>query len=225
MVGYSTRADASPCMHSPCEKSNVVTACTPLRQCAVIFLLLAAMFGAPDTLAAQATGVPPWRTRLVLWETTAEDRRPWREDPRLARFGEPGYPDDFQVLFANPDSAQGKQHEVMWVRAIATDSATGLLLGILINQPDYLRSLPEGDNVVFRVHEDGALPTAVAAPSFRDAGWPATSGAPEYFAALQEGIRAYRVGNNGHNMPGIGRCITVLTPGMATAPAAASLEE
>src|SRR5258705_13704504 len=101
MVGYSTRADASPCMHSPCEKSNVATACTHLRQCAVIFLLLAAMFGAPDTLAAQATGVPPWRTRRRLWETTAEDRRPCREDQRLARSGEPASPDNFQVLFAS----------------------------------------------------------------------------------------------------------------------------
>ena len=198
---------------------------THLRRYLSSLALLVASVGAPTSLAAQANGVPPWRTRLIWWGPTAEEPHPWRTDSRLTRFGEPGYPDDFQVWFANPDSVRGKQHEVMWVRVIAADSATGLHLGILINQPDFLRSLSEGDNVVFRVDEGGALPTAVGAPDYRDVGWPAASGAPKFLAVLREGILAYRAGDNGHNMPGIERCIAVLTPAMEAVPAAANAEE
>ena len=48
---------------------------------------------------------------------------------------------------------------------------------------------------------------------------------PPFFAVLREGIRAYRAGNDGHNMPGIERCIEVLTPTMAAVPAGATPEE
>lgn len=187
--------------------------------------LFAAMLGTSDALSAQASATPPWRTHLIWWGPTAEEPHPWRRDPRLARFGEQGYPDDFQVLFRNPDSAQGKQHEIMWVRVIAADSATGLHLGILINQPDFMRSPSEGDNVVFRFVDGDPLPTAVGGPGYRDVGWPASSGAPEFLAVLREGILAYRAGNNGHNMPGIEKCISVLTPAMQAVPAGARAEE
>ena len=129
------------------------------------------------------------------------------------------------MLFANPDSARGGVHEVMWVRAIAADSANGLLLGMLLNQPNHLRSVAHGDNVVFRVGSEGGLPTAVGSPNYAEPGWPAGSRAPGFFAVLRDGIRAYRAGNNGHNMPGIERCIEVLTPAMVAAPAAASPDE
>jgi len=195
------------------------------RQVAVALLLLATALGMPDRLAAQAKSVPLWQTRPIWWGPTAEEPHPWRADPRLKRFGEPGYPDDFQVFFANPDSAQGKQNEVMWVRVIAADSATDLYLGILINQPDYLSNLSEGDNVVFRAHDSGALPTAVSTPSYRDAGWPIASRASAYLATLRVGILAYRAGNNGHNMPRIEQCIAVLTPLMEAVPTTASADE
>ena len=191
----------------------------------MVSFALAAMLGTSDTLAAQATGVPPWQRHLIWWGPTAEEPHPWRGDPRLARFGEPNYPDDFQVLFLNPDSTKSQQNEVMWVRVIAADSATGLRLGILINKPDFLQSPKEGDNVVFRFRDGDPLPTAVGGPSYADVGWPAASAAPEYQRVLREGILAYRAGNNGHNMPGIERCIAVLTPAMAAVPAAASAEE
>ena len=187
--------------------------------------LLAAILTTSNVAAAQSNPVAPWQTHLIWWGPTAEEPHPWRSDARLARFGEPRYPDDFQVLFRNPDSAQGKQHEIMWVRVIAADSATGLRLGILLNQPDFMRSPSEGDNVVFRFLERDPLPTAVGGPSYRDAGWPANSAAPEFQAVLRKGILAYRAGNNGHNMPGIEQCISVLTPAMAAVPSAASAEE
>ena len=195
------------------------------RELAVVALALAMMLAASDTLAAQGKGVPPWQTHLIWWGPTAEEPHPWRGDPRLARFGEPRYPDDFQVLFLNPDSTKSQQNEVMWVRVIAADSATGLRLGILINKPDFLQSPKEGDNVVFRFRDGDPLPTAVGGPSYADVGWPSASSAPEFQRVLREGILAYRAGNNGHNMPGIERCIAVLTPAMDAVPTAASAEE
>ena len=76
---------------------------THLRRYLSSLALLVASVGAPTSLAAQANGVPPWRTRLIWWGPTAEEPHPWRTDSRLTRFGEPGYPDDFQVWqFSDP---------------------------------------------------------------------------------------------------------------------------
>lgn len=158
------------------------------------------------------------------WESHAGQARPWRQDQRLAKWGEPGYPDDFQVRFANPDSAKGGQHEFMWVRVIAYDRPTDLFLGFLLNQPALLRSVALGDNVVFRVQATDGFLVAVGTPDYARPGWP-TSSASTYVAVLRDGLRAYRAGNNGHNMPAIERCITVLTPPMRGPPASASREE
>jgi hypothetical protein len=189
----------------------------------IVGLLLAATACSSGAVTAQVSGDPPWRTRLVPWETHAGQARPWRGDRRLTGYAAPGYPDDFQVLFANPDSSRGGQHELMWVRVIASDSATGLILGILLNQPHELRSVVQGDNVVFRVPASSEPPTAIGAPNYAEAGWP-TSLSP-FLTVLRDGIRAYRAGNNGHNMPGIERCISVLTPAMGAVPSDAGPEE
>jgi hypothetical protein len=190
-------------------------------------LTLALGLAAVSLPAAAALGQvqpePPWRTRLMPWVTHAGQPRPWRSDVRLARYTAPGYPDDFQVLFPSPDSAAGGRPEVMWVRVIAVDSASGHYLGILLNQPHALK-IPVMDNVVFRVDGTGGLPVAVGGPDYSDAGWPA-SRAPEFLASLRSGIRAYREGNNGHNMPGIERCIQVLTSAMRTPGAGVAREE
>jgi hypothetical protein len=175
-------------------------------------------------LPAQQGGAPRWRTQLIPWDMYGVERRPWRDDRRLAPHVAPGYPDDFRVLFANPDSARGGRHEIMWVRVIAADSATGEFLGVLLNQPDFLRSVARGDNVVFRAGPKSDLPTAVGAPGYSDAGWPATR-APSFLSTLRDGLRAYRAGNNGHNMPAIERCIEILTPAMSAKPASATREQ
>jgi hypothetical protein len=156
---------------------------------------------------------PFWRVHVTPWESTAEDARPWRSDARLAGRSEPGYPDDFQVRFANPDSARGGKPEFMWVRTIAYDASADRFLGILINAPFVLRDPREGDNVAFSVRSSDGQLLAEGAPRFADAGWPA---APSPFTtALRAGIRAYRDGHNGHTMPGIERCITTLQRGVA----------
>jgi hypothetical protein len=178
----------------------------------------------PTSSRAQAA-LPPWQQRLMPWETHAGQPRPWRDDARLAGKSEPGYPDDFPVYFANPDSAHGGLHEIMWVRVTAYDAASDLFLGILLNQPDYLKELRAGDNVVFRAVPGLTAPaTAVGGPAYAEAGWPA-SREPAFFATLRDGIRAYRNGNEGHNMPEIERCIRVLAPAVAAMPAGASRDE
>jgi len=159
------------------------------------------------------------------WQTHAGEARPWRTDPRLAGSFEPGYPDDVLVIFGNPDSLHGLKPEGMWVTITAFDSVSGLFLGILINQPYARMGVDEGDNVVFRIHPVLKRPVAVAFNgSYNEAGWP-PSAAPQFFARLRDGIRAYRLGNNGHNMPQIERCIAVLTTAMDGVPSAARRDE
>ena len=185
-------------------------------------LLLAA--GTASSGAAQTALIPHWRTRLVVWQKHSGEARPWRQDPRLAPYTSPHVPDDFQVRFANPDSAGGGRHEYMWVRVIDVDSVTGQYLGFLLNQPHWLTSVVAGDNVVFHQPVGDAHPVAVGAPRYGEAGWPAND-TSAFAATLGEGIRAYRAGNNGHHMPGIERCIAVLGPAMESAPPAASVDE
>ena len=78
---------------------------------------------------------PPWRSRLMPWETHAGQRRPWRTDARLADFVEQGYPDDILVLFGSPDSLEGRKPETLSVTVTAYDSASGLFLGIIREKP------------------------------------------------------------------------------------------
>ena len=158
------------------------------------------------------------------WETHAGQPRPWRDDPRLRGKNEPGYPDDFQVSFANPDSAHGAVPELMWVSVIAYDPTTDLFLGILLNQSFFLRSVQEGDNVVFRIDAKRDFPLAIGGPDYAAAGWP-PSRSGVFGATLRDGVRAYRAGNNGHNMQGIERCIAVLSPAMRNAPSNSTRDE
>lgn len=151
------------------------------------------------------------------WLTHAGQPRPWRTDARLAAFNEPGYPDDFQVSFAGSDSVP--KPELMWVTITAYDPTSDLYLGVLINEPYYIRDVSLGENVVFRISVANSRPVAMRVNGrFDEAGWPA-SAAPTFFAGLREGIRAYRNGHDGNNMPEIEHCITALTPLMKNAPA------
>lgn len=173
-------------------------------------------------IGAQAT--PPWQVHLMPWVTHAGQPRPWRTDQRLAGLNEPGYPDDFLVAFRNPDSARGGKHEGMWVRTIAYDAPSDLYLGVLINTPDFIRSLREEDNVVFRVDPAWRALVAVGAPEYAAAGWPSSMASP-FGATLRDGIRAYRAGNEGHNMPEMKRCDAVLTAALRAPPADVTAEQ
>src|SRR5256885_4906003 len=189
-------------------------------------LFLFALVTSPGPLSAQGTDPqPPWRSGLMPWQTHAGQPRPWRTDSRFAGYVEQGYPDDVLVLFTSSDSINGAKPEGLWVTVTAQDSTSGLFLGILREQPHTPRGVVEGDNVVFRIQPDLQSPVAVAFNgSYRDAGWP-KSAAPEFFEHLREGIRAYRLGNNGHNMPEIDHCIAVLTSAMESVSSAARRDE
>jgi hypothetical protein len=168
---------------------------------------------------------PRWQSHLVLWPKEDGEGTPWRNDPRLkGRFAE-GYPDDVQVLFVNPDGAKSSKSELMWVTIIDYDSESDQFLGILINQPDYLRDVSDRDNVVFRVAPKSEFPVAVNHGQGHRAAALPESKAPEFLQALVTGVRAYRQGNFGHNMPGIELCEKTLSQAVHGIPASASAEE
>lgn len=190
-----------------------------------LLMVCALAVNARSLPAQQTQAQPPWRSHLMPWLTHTGQPRPWRTDARLAKFVERGYPDDVLVLFANPDSGDTSRTRTMWVTVTVYDSASGLFLGILGEKPQTAIDVAEGDNVVFRIHPEIRAPVAVAFNgSFRDAGWPPTA-VPGFFAALREGIRAYRLGHNGHNMPEIERCISILTDAMEKVPPGARQDE
>jgi len=193
-----------------------------IRIAALLQITLAVATRAPEQ---QTSAAPPWRFHLMPWLSHAGQVRPWRVDRRLEAYREPGYPDDAIVLFLNPDSLAGGRHEGMWLTITAYDSATDLFLGILIDQPSYIKSVKHWDNVAFRL--DTAVHSLIAIAqnnSYEAAAWPATR-VPAFRAGLLDGIRAYRDGGNGHNMPGIDRCIQLLAPMLRAIPPGASSEE
>jgi hypothetical protein len=119
------------------------------------------------------------------------------------------------VLFEHPDK---KEHlaghsEYMWVSIFFYDKKTDLFLGKLINQPRYLESVGENDNVVFKISDQSqtGLQALGKETGYSVPGWPkqATS---KHHKELIRGIKSYRAGAFGHNMPAIEECIRILTP-------------
>lgn len=185
-----------------------------------VALGLAATLGAAVPLASTAQSpstarpAPVWHTQWVPWEIHPRHERAWRADPRLARFGIPNYPDDYRAVFMNPDTTVPDQArmELMWVRLIAYDAATDRYLGYLLNQPHFIRSVQAGDNVVVGIDATSGFPTADGSPTdYAAHGWPADA-TTATGRILRTGLRHYRLGNNGHNMPEIERCIDALAP-------------
>lgn len=182
-------------------------------------------FSTGSVRAQESASRPVWQEHLMPWVSNAEQPRPWREDSRLEGHFAQGFPDDVSVAFPIQDSTAPYSFEVMWVSVTAYDPRTDQFLGILLNEADYIGDLHLWDNVVFEPKGDTGYPTAVAVDGdYGAAGWPPTR-VVEYFHSLRDGIRAYRDGRNGHNMPGIERCIEVLEPLMARVPNAARQDE
>jgi hypothetical protein len=210
----------------PIHTTALVAALMPCA--AVVLACSASAVGQAQTavpLPAASRTAPAWQVRVMPWPASRGGSAPWQSDPRLAGFFAPGYDDDVQVMFANPDSAATLQYEAMWVRVIAHDAPSDQYLGILLNDPRALRSVARGDNVVFRANAPGSIAQAVAdSGDYSRPGWPSVR-PPALAALLRDGIRAYRSGNNGHHMPGIERCIEILTPAVATLPASATRDE
>lgn len=187
------------------------------------FVCLISCAPARPALQAQATlpgSAPAWTTRWIPWETDSLFRQPWRTDERLARHGIREHPDDFRIVFANPDTAAANaaRLELMWVRVIAHDSSSDRYLGYLLNEPHFIRSIHAGDNVVIRIEPGAEFPTAQGpATDYTSGAWPADANTTTGLR-LREGLSHYRLGNNGHNPQEIQRCIATLGPVMEGAP-------
>jgi len=107
--------------------------------------------------ATAAHAAPPWEERVVAFATVEPPEvRPWRSDPRLSgQFHSKEFPDDLQVLF-EVTTQDGIRHvESMWVTVLGHDDRTDRYLGRLLNGPDFVRSVQDGDNVVFHLGKAG----------------------------------------------------------------------
>lgn len=150
---------------------------------------------------------PPWQQDVILWQMQLPNDRPWRRHDSLQGKFHNEYPDDLEVLFG--DVVTGKS-ERMWVGVIAFDEKCSEYLGVLLNSPDLIRTIREGDNVAFTVPHGVPYPVALAiADNYRKAGLPPMSPLA-YFDAMADGLNQYRRGSFGHNPPGIESAIGYL---------------
>src|SRR5260370_14562387 len=118
-----------------------------MRPHSIILLACAVVISAHLVRAQQPVSQPPWRSRLMPWQTHAGQPRPWRTDARLASFVEQGFPDDVLVLFGSSDSVHGRQPETLGVTLTAYDSSTALFLRILGENPHAPMAVAVADNV------------------------------------------------------------------------------
>ena len=118
-----------------------------MRSHPIVLLVSAVVLSAHLARAQQIVSPPPWRSRLMPWQTHAGQARPWRTDARLASFVEQGFPDDVLVLFGSSDSVRGRKPETLWVTVTAYDSATAFFLAILREKPLAPMDVAVGDNV------------------------------------------------------------------------------
>jgi hypothetical protein len=152
---------------------------------------------------------PQWESEFVVWPRYEGQPTPWRDDSRIKNSSPEGYPDDFPVVFDNPDPAA--QDELIWVTAIDYHAPTDEYLGIVLNTPFNLKSIRERDNAVFKYDpETSQLHALAASGDYGRRGLPQRASRGVH-AELWEGIRQYRLGNYGHNQPAIEQCIEVLS--------------
>jgi hypothetical protein len=183
----------------------------------------------PERRQEQALDAAPiWEREVTAFSTVEPpDARPWRKDSRLAGlFHSAEFPDDIDVVFEVKDSRPPL--EVMWVTVLAYDPGSDRFLGQLLDAPYAVATAHKGDNVVFRVAAPGAIRIAnvpgrdrwcVAEDDgrgFGAQGWPRRM--TPFVSAMSQGVRAYRLGNFGHNQPEIERCIAQLRPALSPEP-------
>jgi hypothetical protein len=198
---------------------SIRATCSPLLLAALCAVGCA--HSADKTSAAQG---PQWERELVVWQQEEVDARTWREDARLKGRFHPKEKDDIQVVFLGPAGEGSPPPEVMWVTIIAHDKARDTFLGVLLNSPNDLKDVQEGDNVLFHGtprRDERLLNLARAlgqsellmalAPGPSRLGWPRAAPG-SYLETLIRGIRHYRQGRFGHVPAGIKACIDTLGP-------------
>jgi len=165
--------------------------------------------------------VPHWQERLVAWNDTDDEDRPWRNDERLAGQFAKGYPDDLAVIF--PPDPGDHRSEMMWVRIIDHHRESDSYLGVLLNQPHFLTTVRSWDNVVFGFDTEIGRPAArsrsgdyqvlAVAEDARDGG---------PLSDLYAGVLHFRRGESGQNEEEIAACIETLRPVVDSLPANAN---
>ena len=85
----------------------------------------------------------------------------WREHPKLRGRLQPQHPDDVQVLVHDGGPRlTDRRPEAVWVRVVAC-SEGDVFTGEVLNQPQQLTSVRQGDRVQFVVPDSGPLPLMV----------------------------------------------------------------
>ncbi len=165
------------------------------------------------TLSIFSSGVaiaePMWKRELVAFNKYEFGKGPWTEHKALRDKLHKDFPDDIQVAFSTLESP--KQYEFMWVSIIDYDEESQSYLGILLNEPNFLKIVKQSDNVVFKLEGSPSAPVAISGEGkYWIPAVPKHTTSGKGFA-LYQGLREYRMGNFGHNMPEIEKCIGTLS--------------
>ena len=116
--------------------------------CLIVLLSLLALIG------------PSKATDVTIGNDSNDLKNPWRNDPRLLGRFHPEYPDDVQVIVhdGGPRTTD-RRPEIVWVRVIGCDGE--VFRGQVLNRPDQLEMVKQGDFIKFIVPESGAYPILV----------------------------------------------------------------
>jgi len=91
----------------------------------------------------------------------------WRQHPKLRGRFHPDYPDDIEVIVYDDDlETSTNTPERIWVRVTAM--AGDIFCGVLLNQPYNLKTLNEGDEVLFTVVDGIDYPIRVMEDQLRE---------------------------------------------------------
>lgn len=140
----------------------------------------------------------PWKHEVILWPWQLGQNRAWRNHDAIQGRFHPESPDNLEVCFGIRGSPRW---ETMWVSVIAMNAESDKCLGVLLNQPNEVPALFQGDNVVFSPAPRGEPMFAVKAggrAGFRRAGLPDMV-PHDYFMRVATGLSQYRAGAFGHS--------------------------
>lgn len=95
----------------------------------------------------------------------------WRDHPKLRGRFHPEYPDDLQIIVHDGGPRlTDRRPEAVWVRVLAHDA--GVFTGEVLNHPEQLLTVKQGDRVQFVVPQSGEYPLMVRPKYLRErAGW------------------------------------------------------
>jgi hypothetical protein len=100
-------------------------------------------------------------------ETVTDSAHPWRTDSALAGRFHPDYPDDLQVIIhEGGPRLSDRQHELVWVTVTGRHGVA--YEGTLLNQPEQLPTLHQGDSILFMAANEGNHPFLVTEKYLRE---------------------------------------------------------